>query len=287
MSNVVFHSVAAAYEDALVATLRAAELEVTVLSSASEMAAAIRAGGVSAVVCNTQDGAVVEAVTALMKVPAMQGCFPKTVFLSSLLAWGGTDYAGASIDASDGATLAARRPALGCLETFRLENMCRSVSAAKGVDASVIGVGSVYGGSGYDLEYIFRALWTDGMLKVETPLEGENYVPMVHVDALGALLLRRVSSGVGGTANTYVAAVDGYSGTIGSFLRSIAEAYDATVDFLPTRVKVIDDIMTSPANALWNQNMHFKSPAATADADPASGSTVDVRALWEEFLRGK
>jgi hypothetical protein len=164
--------------------------------------------------------------------------------------------------------------------------MCRSVSAAKGVDASVIGVGSVYGGSGYDLEYIFRALWTDRMLKVETPLQGENYVPMVHVDALGALLLQRVSSGAGGTANTYVAAVDGYSGTIGSFLKSIAAAYDATVDFLPTRVKVIDDIMTSPANALWNQNMLFKSPAATADADPASGSTVDARALWEEFLRG-
>lgn len=76
---------------------------------------------------------------------------PKLVVLSSLLTWAG----GSRGQRIQGVLFSNRVPTIGCANMYSLENALFDMYQT-GHDINVIGIGLVYGNSGFDFEDIFR-----------------------------------------------------------------------------------------------------------------------------------
>lgn len=79
---------------------------------------------------------------------------PRVILLSSFFTWAGGKHehkiAGSWND------FKARVPVIGAAEEYLLENGFYDMLTSTGADACIVGLGLVYGGSGFDMEDLFR-----------------------------------------------------------------------------------------------------------------------------------
>lgn len=83
---------------------------------------------------------------------------PKIILISSLLTWGGRKYH-VPIGGTTNEFL-ARVPVPSEVELYKLENKFHACFTQTGVRMTIVGVGLLYGGNGYDFHEVFKYVFS-------------------------------------------------------------------------------------------------------------------------------
>ena len=239
------------------------------------------------------------------------------MFLSSLLTWAGKSFhqfdevnecdpnqqqiIGNSLEV----LFRKREPLPGSHDLYSFENKLMSAAAAASADVTVVGLGLIYGGKGYDFEDIFRAnLELRGRQLVKRPagwsmLGGDNKVPMIHYKDLAELIMKAVGGKLTGqqflpasdcsnlTLNTIIEAVLSY---VNDGLVSASEGIEcASQDEILQ--SVLDDTSSLPKPLIWSSDLSFSSNFVQSrigtDIKGVGGQgLLDSLGVYDEFISG-
>lgn len=215
---------------------------------------------------------------------------PRVILLSSFFTWAGGKHehkiAGSWND------FKARVPVIGAAEEYLLENGFYDMLTSTGADACIVGLGLVYGGSGFDMEDLFRQIWSSNNANntVLSTSDGNAIVPMIHCDDLGRLLCRLVEEGCTTSSGPigFVPATDLSEFTMKEMLDMVAKKSNSTINFT-TPAQAMDILLLHTERMIWACNFPVFHGTVFSNLNFTlkfhSGMSLAFPSLWEEFVQ--
>lgn len=267
-------------------------------------------------VLDSSDIEVVEKLLLILSNPLAGVAVPRIILLSSLLTWAGksvlvnnqwadaTTTSSSSQDADNAALEAAfwkRQPLPGSHELYCLEN---KLIVAENAEVSILGVGCVYGGKGYDVEAIFKDIWNFGIaeeakkVQLKSMFGGENKVPMIHYNDLAQVLMSVVS--FEGTLPKFLPVSDCANLSLNETMSSVLSYVDgktiSAAEGLECmgQAEIADEMVNEssllPKTLLWSLDLAFPPEIVSKYSGNANiggrGMLDGVGDVWSEFTSG-
>eukprot|EP00607_Mallomonas_marina_P008866 CAMPEP_0182424328 /NCGR_PEP_ID=MMETSP1167-20130531/10529_1 /TAXON_ID=2988 /ORGANISM="Mallomonas Sp, Strain CCMP3275" /LENGTH=801 /DNA_ID=CAMNT_0024604061 /DNA_START=446 /DNA_END=2851 /DNA_ORIENTATION=- len=220
---------------------------------------------------------------------------PRILLLSSFFTWAGGD-SDSKILSGSWSDFKIRSPTICAAEEYLLENSFYHMLRSSGLDGCIVGMGLVYGGSGYDMEELFRTMWSADS-STSTPVlsttEGESVVPMIHFQDLADLLLHLVEGGCASlnasleSPVVFIPATD-LSTTSMKKIFEIASHTTRSNSHFTSQAEAMEVLLIHPQRMKWICDF----PSFTGDMYEAlhfelhfeSGMSAHFPEMWQEFL---
>jgi len=212
---------------------------------------------------------------------------PRVILLSRLLSWGGKKYKvpiGTSISEFN-----ARNPYLTEEGLYKVENKFQTCAALTKMEMCIVGVGMIYGSSGFDFKDLCKDLFiaeAGAESVIFSAAAGANTVPMIHHADL-VQILEHLSTSPAAFPNFFIPAVDFSTATLKSVFEALSKSSGRTVR-CTTEAEALEVVMNSTCDNThhrWDLDLSFSDSHKLPDVELKypNGMIDSTDEVWGQF----
>lgn len=212
---------------------------------------------------------------------------PRVILLSRLLSWGGKKYKvpiGTSISEFNARNAYLTEDAL-----YKVENKFQTCAALTKMDMCIVGMGMIYGSSGFDFKDLCKELFiaeASAESVMFSATGGTNAVPMIHHMDL-VQVLEYLAATPAAFPNFFIPAVDYSTASLQSVFEALSKASGRTVR-CTTEAEALEVVMNSNCDNThhrWDLDLTFSESHKLPDVELKypNGLIDSTDEVWSQF----